>query len=169
MPLIDLTYIGTKKDVSKHLDKVAVQHIDDAELVDLKPLLGEKLYLHMSANPNETIYVALLNGSTYTYDGFQYTHPGVKRVLAEFAYARISFFGNEKSTPYGLVEKRYDDATMIHRDRAKERYKASQQIAVQLWYEVKAFLDRNRGDYEYWNCSEGVRGMLSNYKLRHIR
>lgn len=169
MSLIDLTYITTKKDVSKHLDKVAQQHIDDAELVDLKPLLGEKLYLHLVANSGDTIYVDLLNGGEYTYNDFIYNHPGLKRVLCEFAYARITFFGNEKSTPFGLVEKNYQDGNMVSRDRAKERFKASQQVAFQLWNDVRSFLDRKTSDYEYWNCSNGTSGMLSRYKLKHIR
>lgn len=169
MALINLEDISNVKDVSKHLDKVAVQHIDDSELVDLKPLLGEKLFLDMVANATDSKYVDLLDGRSYVYDNFTYTHPGIKRVLIEFAYARITFFGNEKSTPFGLVEKNYQDGSPVTRDRAKERYKVSQQIALQLWFDVKAFLDRKSKDYEYWNCSQGTKGMLSGFKLRHIR
>ena len=169
MAIIDLIDISNTKDVSKHLDKIAIQHIDDAELVDIKPLLGEKLFLDMVANASDAKYLELLNGGNYEYDNFTFSHPGIKRVLIEFAYARITFFGNEKSTPFGLVEKNYQDGRAITRDRAKERYKASQQIALQLWFDVKAFLDRKTKEYEYWNCSQGTKGMLSGFKLKHIR
>ena len=163
MALITLDDIRTYKDI-----ETSAQHIDDAELVDLKPLLGEKMYFDLVANKDETSHDILFNGGSYTYEGFEYTCPGIKMVLSEFAYARITFFGNEKSTPFGLVEKNYQDARMATRDRTKERYTASQQIAMVIWNDVRAYLDRNYSSFQYWDGCSSKWG-ITGFRLTHIR
>lgn len=172
MALIDLTYLSAQRDVSSHGGKVANEQIDNAELLDLKPLLGEKLYTDLVRNAAETKYVALLDGGDYTYDGFDYKNPGVKLVLAAFAAARVRMFGSDKSTPFGNVQKDYRDAVQTTRARGKERYTADMQTGMELWRDVEAFLDRKSSTYEYWREANGCnypRGRQKGFKLTHVR
>mgnify|MGYP003673376499 CR=1 FL=1 len=166
MALITLSDITAKKDVSTHLGGVATQLIEEAELVDLKPLLGEKFYYDVVTNKNEAGFSILMNGGNYTYDGFDYSCPGLKRVLIEFAYGKIVFFGNQKSTPFGNVVKTYQDGQVSDRGASKERYTESSKVAMALWNDVKLYLDRV-DLFDNWNCA--VSKTSRGFKLTHIR
>lgn len=127
--------------------------IEDAEIQDLVPLLGEKLYFDIVKNPAN--YADLLDGCNYVYDEVTIKNPGLKKVLAIFVNAKYIMFGNQSSTPFGTVEKNYQDGHHIERASRKERYKLEQQTAFIYWEQVKIYLDRNTDDYEFWayGCS----------------
>ena len=167
MALIQFSDISAVKDVSYHLEDRATQYINEAEFIDLKPLLGERFYYDVVSNASESGYNILVNGGNYDFDGISITCPGLKKVLIEYAYARIVFFGNDHSTPFGLVEKVYQDGKNVERGRLKEIYKATQQIAYQYWLEVKLYLERNVSDFPKYDCSGRVG--IGQFKLRHIR
>jgi hypothetical protein len=167
MALIDLSYLVTNKGLSSNTEDADV-YINDAELMDLEPLLGEALYHDILANENAPEYSVLIDGGDYTHNEMTIKCPGVKKVLAEYSAARITFFGNDKSTPFGFVEKNYNDARPIGRDRARERYTESTKIAYSLWSKVELYLNRNASDFDKWNnCS--VQPARKNFNLRHIR
>lgn len=165
--LITIAEIQEKKDLTSNVKGVRVQqHIDDAEFMDLRPLLGEKFYIDLLANRAQNAYASLLSGAKYTYNDFEYEHPGIKAVIIEFAYARYQFFGNAVSTGFGMVEKQYQDGAQLERGMLKERYKAGQQKAMALWQQVKDFLDRS-DTFEEWNCADS--GLpAGRFRMRHI-
>lgn len=169
MALITLTEISEYKDVSAHLGKRADSAIEDAERLDIKPLLGERMYLDMSRLLTQDKYQLLLNGGEYEYDDFTYEFAGLKRVIIEFAYARIVFFGSEKATPHGIVDKLNQDSKPITRDNKKEKYTAARQTAVELWKEVYLFLQRKKDDYVYWDLCKTNPEKISGIKLTHVR
>lgn len=123
--------------------------IGDAELLDLMPLLGEKFYYDILANPSN--YTDLLNEKEYTYDGYTVKSPGLKRVLVDFSYARYVMHGSQTDTPFGMVEKQYQDGANVSRIDKKEVYKHTQQMAMQYWAQVEAYLNRNSELYPLWN------------------
>lgn len=169
MPLITLSELRAVKPVSGNpiSDSRYTAIIEDCEFKEIRPLLGSRFYQDLVRNAADANYVALLEGGEYLYDNFTYTNPGLTRVIIEFAYAHILFFGSEVNTPFGLVAKQYQDGQMATRDRTKELYTAHRQIANEYWLEVKAFLDRNYEDYEFWErCSSKT---LNTIKLTHIR
>ena len=99
--------------------------IKDAEMSDLRGLLGERLYIDLDTNPTATAqgnYPALMNGGSYTYSGFTYHNPGVKAVLIDFAYARYRFFGNAVDTGFGFVEKQTKDGQNTSTSNNREAY-----------------------------------------------
>ena len=169
MAIITLSQIKQYKDVSAHLGKKADSAIENAEILDIKPLLGERMYLDMVRNIGDANYKELLNGGEYEYDDFTYTFIGLKRVLIEFAYSRILFFGSESASPVGMVEKLSQDSRHISRDRKKELYTAARQTAAELWKEVHLFLCRKSKDYEYWDVSRTNTGAIRGFKMTHIR
>lgn len=169
MALITLSDIAAKHEVSSHAGIKATNAIENAERLDLKPLLGEKLFLDMVANSGTAPYPDLLNGGAYTYDGFEYNHVGIKSVLCEFAYARLVFFGSESASPHGLIDKMNRDAQHISRDRKKELYTASRGVALELWEEVRRYLVRNASLFEYWDVCDTNPNKVSGWNLKHIR
>ena len=126
-------------------DKEINQFIDDAELVDLRPLIGEEIYVAVSASPST--YSDLLNGSSYTYGSYTYSHPGIKSVLIDFIYARYRLFGDSVATPYGMRTKNFDNGN-VESDASKYKiYSAIRKVATSKWGLVHAFLSRNSSTY----------------------
>lgn len=125
------------------------QHIEDAERLDLRPLLGEEFYQAISVNSDGT-YDDLLNGSTYSHDSKDYSQPGLKRVLEDYTYSRHILFGSQKDTSFGLVEKSNQDSSHIEWQQKKTRSQQIKESAFQLWKDVERFLNRNIDDYPIW-------------------
>lgn len=153
-----------KNDVSRYnqISKSATsdlidQSIEDAELLDLKPLLGELLYNDLVANSTSAIYKDLLNGKSYSYDDNNYITKGLKPVLAKFTYARYIPFSGDKDTPFGLVEKTNQYSRHSEFTKKKAKAKLAEQTAYEYFKVVKDFLDRNSNTYPLWNCGSTKR------------
>ena len=157
--IITLADIRKTRDISSSVKEARLnQFIRDAELTDLRPLLGEVLYQDLVTNPTETArgsYPDLLDGAIYTYSGYTYTHPGIKDVLVDLAYARYRFMGADIDTPFGSVVKQSQNSQPTGVGRDREIYSAIRKVAFAKWELVKDFLNRRAGEasgtnYEYW-------------------
>lgn len=168
MPLINITDIRAIKPLplNPQADARYSSLIFDSEFKELRPVLGSRFYQDLQRNIANPNYVTLMAGGEYTYQGFTYTSPGLRRVCVEFAYAYILFFGSDVVTPFGLVNKVYRDGENVERGRAKEIYTQSKQLAWELWLEVRYFLNRNYQDYPEWEYCES--GRASSFKITHI-
>lgn len=134
------------------------QFIEDAQIVDLQELIGEKLYTDIVSDPSKTddgSYPNLLDGGTYTYSGNTFTNPGLKAVLIDFAYARYRFFGNDTDGPFGVIEKRTQDGNNTSVARNREVYGSIRKVAFSKWCMVRDYLDRNSSSYTYWYGERG--------------
>jgi hypothetical protein len=169
MSLITPADISAKRDLSSNRKNIRYQqHIDDAQYIDVRPLLGRRLYLDLVANFGDQKYQNILNEFDYVYDNFTYTHPGLKSVLINFAYSRILFF-TEVDTPFGLVEKNYQDAVKPSRERSKSRYTDMRKTAIIEWEEVKLYIERNIDIYQFWCDDINALPKKLGYKIKHIR
>lgn len=157
--IITLADIRKTRDVSSSLKEARInQYIRDAELSDLRPLLGEVLYQDIVTNPTDTArgsYPDLLDGAVYPYSDYTYTHPGIKDVLVDLAYARYRFFGSDIDTPFSTVVKQSQDSQPTGVSRNREIYSAIRKVAFAKWELVKDFLNRRAGEasgtsYDYW-------------------
>jgi hypothetical protein len=77
--------------------------------------------------------------------------------------------GTPTDTPFGMIEKQFQDGNHIPRTDKKEIYKQSQQIATQYWSQVESYLNRNRNLYPLWggDCAiERRRGFRFNHITR---
>ena len=150
--IITLADIRKTRDVSTSVKDARMnQFIRDAELTDFRPLLGERLYQDIVTNPTATArgsYPDLLDGSIYTYSSFDYTHPGLKDVLVDFAFARYRFFGSDVDTPFSTVIKQSQDSQPTGASRNREIYSAIRKVAFAKWELVKDFLNRSAGEAE---------------------
>lgn len=151
--LINITDITSRRELSENIPtKKLNPHILSAERMDLKPLLGERFYRDISANPSLTTrgnYPLLLDGGTYTYSDIDYEQPGIKDILVDFAYARIMFFGPVTSTPFGMRIRQGDNSSQPSTELLREHYTALREEAKAKWQEVKDYMNRD-GNFTYW-------------------
>lgn len=140
--------------------------IADAQLLDLLPLLGERMFYDLIANPAN--YDDLINPKQYSYNNQTIESPGLKIVLCHFAYARYIMHGSQTDTAFGMVEKNYQDGNQVSRTDKKEIYKQSQNVAMQYWAQVETYLNRNLNIYKLWGIDLLVAPQRRNFKLNHI-
>ncbi|WP_143544453.1 DUF6712 family protein [Salinimicrobium sediminis] len=148
--MIDRTEIAKHREISKSVreDKIG-PYIEDAQRLDLKPLLGERLYNAISKAPLD--HALLLDGGEYTYNGETYDHPGLKKVLSIFAYARYVMFGSYTDTAFGFVEKSNQDSKPVGDAHKRTLYTQNQNTATAYFEEVVLFM--NRKEYALWRSS----------------
>lgn len=100
-----------------HVDEQkAISYIVEAELNNIKPALGDDLFLRLKRGENRL----LLEGGEYERDGKLYYIAGVKRALAYYVYSRLLESGSVDLTRQGVVNRRSEFS-----DEADEREKIS--------------------------------------------
>jgi hypothetical protein len=147
----------TRSDIARYRQIAKTQHDDklnemilDAQLLDLQPLLGEKLYNKLLASPLE--YVQLMDGGVYERDSISYTNYGLKMVLSYFAYARYIMFSSVIDTPFSVVEKLNSDSRPADASAKKTIYSLNRDAAMQLWTNVQNYLVRTKNE-DFIQCN----------------
>lgn len=85
-------------------EEIASICIDESEQLDLKPALGEDLFLRMF--DGSISYSRLLDGGYYEdTEGKHHVFAGLKKALAYYAYARIVKNGSSLQTRFGFSQK----------------------------------------------------------------
>ena len=157
--LITRSDIAKYKQISKtpHDDKLNEQ-IMDAQMLDLQPLLGERLYNSIMAAPAD--FAEILDGGNYNYDNVTYTNYGLKMVLVYYAYSRYSMFGTFIDTPTGFREKQNDNSSPVETSSKKTIYILNREAAAQVWNNVQNYLIRtNQVDYNLCHRPAKTGGM----------
>ena len=156
-PLINASDIRAVRDLSNQIkDNKINPIISDAEMSDLRPLLGEALFYAIKKTPLD--YSDLLNGGEYTVNGNTYYHFGVKRLLIELAYVRYMFDSSDVSTPFGVIDKNFTDGTHTSRERAKELSNLRKKTANDYWLGIENYLINNSTLYPlYKNTGETIK------------
>lgn len=123
----------------------------DAQLLDIQPLLGERLFNKIIAAPVE--FSDLLDGGIYEIDGTSYTNYGLKMALSYFAYARYMMFAYVTDTPYSIVEKLNDTSRPAESPIKKTIYQLNRDAAAKIWQNVHNWLIRTGNEDYKKNCS----------------
>lgn len=111
--------------------EIAERAIEEASLLDIKPKIGEALFVRLvtvepeseqeSESSDETTdqYTTLLDGGSYEDpDGNVHLFSGLRRALAYYAWGRLVKTSTKHLTRFGYVEKNDDYS---HSTEAKER------------------------------------------------
>lgn len=157
--LITKSDILTYRDISKSVrdDKIN-PYIKDAERLDLRPLLGERLYRDMIANTTSQIYIDILDAKDYNDDnGEPRGHGGLKEILSLYAWSRYVMFGSFTDTSFGHVKKKTQDSEPLSYQEKKSIYTQDTQTALTLWGDVERYLNINSETYPLWksgSCSQ---------------
>jgi hypothetical protein len=120
------------------------QCVREAQLQDLKPLLGRDLFndlLRETTVTNSTKYTELMDGGDYLDGTKTYYNVGVKAVLIEYVYARLIMFGDVVNNPFGFTNKSNDqNSKLLDIGTKKTNYNNGRQQAYDLWLELRRFL-----------------------------
>ena len=110
--------------------------IENAQINDFKNLIGTLLYNQLLKDL--TITPELWEGGFY--DDDKRYHSGLKRVLIECAYLHYIYQSGDTSTPFGIVNKKFEDGLKIDKEREKALHTRQRQVIDNYWQEVKAFI-----------------------------
>lgn len=165
--LITVDDIAQTKELSRNtnIEKKVKSAIQEAQEFDLRPVLGDELYLDiLSKEPEDFgIYKDLVNGCTYEYSGRTYQHDGLKKALIYYAYARIIPTLEENATATGFVQKTNEFSNPLSEKRIAS--KVGQAVSGAQVYQARAidYLNRKSSDFELW------RGNVTETKTGGIR
>lgn len=134
-------------DVAKQLDPWIIE----AQEFDLKPILGDPFFIEIIETVED--FENILNPYKYTYNGYNYSHEGIKSSLIYWTYARYLANANQHSTPYGMVAKRNDFSENIDEKTTARLIKQAQSGAIAYMNSWITFLDRNKVLYPLWNIN----------------
>lgn len=162
------------REISKAVrDEKINPFIQDAELLDLRAMLGESMYNDLRAgllvtDPDviEEKWELLWNGGEYTHEGTTHYFTGLERVLCYLAYARYMMFGSNTDTGFGLVQKSFQDSTPVPQVTKKTLYTENRRMAGQYFADIEKFLTRNRSDYPNWR--KGCGGRTTSFRISKI-
>lgn len=106
------------------VDKEALlAYITEAEQLNIKPVLGDALFLDILSQEEDETYAMLLSGGTYTAcDGELYSFVGLKVALSYFVFAKFVMVGDFQTTRYGTVFKESDYSTHISSKERSDAY-----------------------------------------------
>lgn len=151
--ITDFKPLSINTDVTKKLNTF----IGEAQEFDLRPLLGDALYIALVndfiASPSLTQYNDIFNSKTYVHDDITYQHDGLRAVLVYFSYARYLAHVNTNQTAFGAVIKLTPDSQPI--DFKTLARMISQNLSGAKAYETRVFdfIRRNPEDYPLYKCS----------------
>lgn len=124
--LITYTEFAAYRNISQKLDTGKINEaIDLAQQSDLINILGE-FYFDVIKNKDESTYADLLNGCEFEYEGEDFEHVGIKKMLADYAYARYIYIKPVNDTSFGFQFKETQDGTNVDRNYLKDMQKQAQ-------------------------------------------
>lgn len=152
--LITATQVRAKcRPISKNFEDDRINmFIPEAEQLDIKPLLGEQMYITLLEDTGTT-YSTLINGGTYTVDGRKYIMSGLLVAIAYFVYARLIINSDGQLTRLGFVQK---DLNESDRPQLKEKLVASEgakEAGNAYLNEVLQYIQLNKLD-EVYTCAD---------------
>lgn len=163
----DLSLLVTQEDINndarpcKAQQELADRCIEEAQLLDIKPAIGDALYLRLF-NPADADAQLLWQGGQYTCGCGSRVFAGLRKALLYYAYARIVRASGGVVTRFDYVVKRdaYSDSAEL-----KERTQAYQEaFSIADGYKVDALaFIRDSGKFN--TCTNMVNNRI---KIRSI-
>lgn len=132
--IITVEEFASFRDLPKKLDSSKIEEsISLAQQSDLLNILGD-FYFDLIANLENAEYIPLLDGGGFEYCNNHYSHAGIKKLLADYAYARFIYMINVNLTPFGVVTKMMHDSEKVDRNTIKD---LSKQAQIDAGYKFK--------------------------------
>jgi hypothetical protein len=154
--LISISDFTPYKAISSNINvaKKLEPYILEAQVFDLKSLLGDELYNAVvedfEASPSLSTYSDLFSGSSWTISGHTYKHEGLIPILCYFSYARYKLNSNTEDTAYGTVIKRNNESEPVSEKTIARQADQARSGAMAYWNQVLKFLNDNSIDYPLW-------------------
>jgi hypothetical protein len=156
MPILTTTELKSLRDIGSKIDtSKAEEAIKLAETVDLYNALGN-FYFDVVENKDSvvTAWTELFAGSTFTINGNNFIHEGVKALIADYAYARYAQMINSNFTPFGMTVKSTPDSEPVSDERLKQiTLNAKRDADAKLRF-IDLFLNENKSTFSRYFESE---------------
>lgn len=135
---------GLTRGMSVHVEDDKIEaYIRESENMDIKPVLGDALFLDIKANPDK--YHLLLSGGEYVAKcGEKRLLVGLESALAYYSYARLVKNGDGNVTRYGYVNKEYEYSNRPEFKEKLQAYNDAFSIAASYMKECVEYLSENR-------------------------
>lgn len=155
--LIDETVINQYRTISSSVNeaKRITPFVYEAQVFDLKPLMGAALFDDCCINKTVAPYVDLIAGTQYTdSNGHAVIFEGIGAALAYFAYAR--FLENQQITitAFGVVQKETPYSSNVDARVLQQRTTQARSGALAYWMQAAKYLtDMNAaapGTFPLW-------------------
>lgn len=168
----ELVKIIAKADFEYHLqiaanmdyDRMMEPHVLNAQLYDLRPVIGDALYVDMVKNRASAPYDDLIAGGEYTYNGIDYFFQGIKKPLVHFAYARYCMRNGAQDTASGLrrkLDQQWSDPLPMQEATKEAEY--HRQLAVASLADCITYIKRNIEDFPLFTNTDDCSTMRSQY------
>lgn len=137
--------------------EIAEAFIAEAQRIDLKPRIGDALYLALCQEDPEGRFAVLLDGGQWEDNSGKRLLTGVRTALAYYALARIVRDGNIQPTTYGAVVK--DDQHSMDAEKAERQRQYRELFSQADTYmgEVLGYLECNRKAFPEYTCRTSQR------------
>lgn len=146
--------------------EMAEAFIAEAQRVEVKPRVGDALYMAISDDAPGGRFCVLLNGGKWTdcRGGARYL-TGLKTALAYYALARIVRDGNIQASTYGAVVK--DDQYSAEAEKAERQrqYRELFSQADSYMAEVLDYLESNRDLFPEYQCKASRKNNRIRFKV----
>lgn len=146
--------------------EMAEAMIAEAQRVELKPRLGDALYLKLMEDNPADPYRTLLEGGRWESAGRgPQLLTGVKTALAYYALARIVRDGNIQATTYGAVVKDDQYSADAERSERQRQYRELFSQADSYLAEAVQYLSINGADFPEYTVRGKMRSNRTTIKI----
>lgn len=131
-------------------EEIIERAIEEAELLDIKPALGDKLFNKLQ---NSVTFSRLMEGGEYEACGETRTFAGLKRTLAYYAWARLINSATHHLTRFGYVIKSDDYSRSADLRERQQAVGDATAIANAYMHECLRYIEANPDIFaEYKGC-----------------
>ncbi len=166
MKIITVNEFKLLKDVGKEkVDENKINKIiDEAQMTELKEVLGNDFYFDVLSNLDNPDYQVLLSGGTFAYKDINYHQEGLKSLLADYVMAKFVIQNNINFTPFGVVTKIHQDSQPVERNSLKDMSTQQYQFASAKWEIIEMYL--NSQSFPNWKNNTCTSSTNRRYRFR---
>lgn len=167
--ILTATEIKNYKDIGNKIDENKINPIiEQAQLTELKDMLGSDFFFDVLSNLSSPEYQDLLSGSTFIYNDITYYQDGLKALTADYFMSKYVMQINTNITPFGATTKQSSDSVPAERNSLKDLSTLHLQMAGARWDVIKKYLDENKEIFPKWKSFCGS-SSPSGEKIMRIR
>lgn len=126
--------------------------IAEAQRVELKPRLGDPLYIELMKDQPDPRFTVLLEGGVWECGKTAGLLTGIKTALAYYALARIVRDGNIQPSTYGAVVKDDQHSQDPEKTERQRQYRELFAQADAYMAEALEYLGHNREQFPEYTC-----------------
>ncbi len=154
--ILTASEINNYKDIGNKIDESKINGIiEQAQLTELKSVLGDRFYFDLLNNLATPKYQPLLSGCSFTYFGITYQHDGIKALLSDYFMSKYILLVNINFEPFGATIKISDKSEPADRNSLKDISTQQLQLAGARWEIIKMYLIASTLIFPEWRNNIG--------------